>query len=340
VVHTIVVGINYRDSSIGEQEQFSISGEKLPGTLHRYHALPFMHEIIILSTCNRVEFYCYTSDIQACADTLRRDFFSSGGLESQVYVKRCDEAVKYLYRVASGVESMVFGEREILIQVRHAYERAVSEKTVGPVFNKLFQSAVATAKKIATDTDIRKGKQSVVSVAVERALELCPRERPAVGIIGAGKTGASAADIVHKRCIGETYISNRSSGRGEQVSHRYGARFIPFDRVGELIDRSDIIITGLSVERPIFSSEHFADSSRPKYVMDIGVPRNVEASVGDLKHVTLLNIHDFKKSIDQTIQAKKEEIGKVVPIVEEEFQKFLSWYDYRRTHRVGKGSSR
>jgi glutamyl-tRNA reductase len=334
VTHTIVVGINYRGSSIGEQERFSIPGEKLSAVLHRYHSLPFIEELIILSTCNRVEFYCYTGDIPACAETLTRDFFSSAGKAADVYVKRCDEAVKYLFRVASGVESMVFGEREILIQVRHAYDRAVREKTVGPVFNKLFQSAIATAKKIATRTDIRKGRQSVVSVAIETALEICPKDRPTVGIIGAGKTGASAADIVRKRCVGDVYISNRSIDRGEMISSKYDARFIPLDRVRELIDRSDIIITGLSVEKPVFSESDFSGNGGHKYVMDIGVPRNVEESAGELSHVTLFNIDDFKGRVEETLQARRDEMGKVIPIVEREYEKFCAWYVYRQTRQT------
>lgn len=334
--HTLVIGTSYKRSSLGQQEALGFTAERLAGVLHAVHNLDFVHEAIVLSTCNRVEFYCYTSDLDACRREITGAYFPDELVaQGALYTMRCERAIRYLFRVASGTESMVFGEREVLSQVRQAYYLAVEEGTTGPIFNKLFQSAVAAGKKVASSTAIRQGRQSVVSVAVETALGLCAKQKPVVGIIGAGKTGAAAADISRKNCIGGLYITNRSPAKGREVAGRHGGEFVPLERMEEILHKADIILTGLSVEKPIIGEQHLKKVREPKYIMDIGVPRNVEPSVGRIPGVTLYNIDDFKQQINRTMKLKRGEMKKILPIIDDEYRRFENWYRYRSRLRGG-----
>jgi glutamyl-tRNA reductase len=329
-----VTGIDYRKASLEEQECFSLQDEDVPGVLHEYHDPPFIQELVILSTCNRIEFYCYTDDVDRCVDEIRNRYFATLKNGDALYSIRCREAVEYLFRVASGVESMVFGEREILAQVRSAYGIAVEQETIGPVFNKLFQTSIAVAKRIATYTDIRRGKHSIISVAVDIGLEQFGRGKPAVGIIGTGKMGTTAAEIFRKRVHGDLFISSRSDEKARQASKNLGARFIPLESIEELIAKSDVILTCLSVERPCIFPEHFSSSDRQKIVLDIGMPRNVDERVGCLEQVRLYNMQDYEQKIHRTTAARKRELEKIQHMVNEEYLRFLSWYDFRNRNVI------
>jgi glutamyl-tRNA reductase len=327
--HTVVTGIDYRRASLEEQECFSIQDENIPVILHRFHDPPFIEEIVVLSTCNRTEFYCYTADVGRCIEKIEGEFFSSLKNSGTIYFKRCRQAIEYLFKVAAGAESMVFGEREILMQVRAAYGIAVQEKTVGPVFNKLFQTSVAVAKRVATHTDVRKGKHSIVSVAIDVGLEQLGEEHPSIGIIGTGKMGSTAAEIFKKRGHGDLFISSRSEEKARELAHRLDAQVIPLENIEELISLSDIILTCLSVNGPFLGPEHFEHTDGPKIVLDVGMPRNVDEAVGCLDHIRLYNMQDYKQIINENLEARKRELDKIQDMVHEEYLRFLSWYDYR-----------
>ena len=287
---------------------------------------------MLLSTCNRVEVYgasesrVSTLDIARCLD---RKIDSHISPESAPFYRYEDaDCVRHLFRVASGIDSMVIGETEILGQAKKAYEAARASGAAGRYLHRLFQRAFRVAKQVRTHTDITRGAVSVGSVAVDLAQKIFgDLGNCKVLVLGAGETSEKTARALISRGVTDLRISNRSRERAEGLTEAIAARAIPFPDWSNQCREIDILITSTSSERPLLSRAQLEPMlrdriDRPLFIIDIAVPRNVAADVNDLDAVYLYDIDSLQSIAEQSLAMRREQIAAAEEIITQHVAEF------------------
>jgi glutamyl-tRNA reductase len=249
-----------------------------------------------------------------------------------IYSHRNCDAARHLYRVTSGLESMIVGEAEVQGQVKRAYESALAARTTGPLTNKLFRAALATGKRVRSDTAIGAGGASVASVAVEAARtalgELSSRH---VLIIGAGETAELTARALSQQGVSTMFVANRRRERAIALAQRFGGDTIAFDALPGELERADIVVASTSSPHAIVGAEELAvvtavrGAGRPLLLLDLAVPRDIDPDCGSLPGVTLVDIDGLQKQVTRTHDERRLEARRAEGIVEEEIQAFAGW---------------
>jgi glutamyl-tRNA reductase len=299
-------------------------------------------EAVAITTCNRTELYL-SSDrasnaiISSVLETLARH----GGIDADALgnvsrVEAGEDTVKHLFAVASGIDSAILGEPQILGQVRDALNEARKHRTTGPVLERLFQRALATGKRARSRTRIGNGAGSISHAAVQLAREaigdLSDKRALTVGI---GEMGCLVARNLVAHGVGAVTICNRTLARAEQVAEQFQGRALPWDRLPDAIHSADIVITATGADDYVLTTEHFTNGWTREIgddllVIDISVPRNVEPAVGELPNVHLYGIDDLQAVQSRGMQQRAAEIPKVRAIIDEEAATFMHWYRGRQ----------
>jgi len=293
-------------------------------------------EAVALSTCNRTELYLLVRDpVEAESAVLallaRRAGTRPTELLDGIYSLRNCDAARHLYRVASGLESMIVGEAEVQGQVKRAYEAALAARTTGPMTNKLFRAALATGKRVRTETAISVGRASVASVAVDAARDalgdLTDRH---VLIIGAGETAELTAQALHDQGVTTMFVANRRRERAIALAQRFGGASASFDALPSELARADIVISSTSSPHKLLGAEEVAHvvgerGGRPLLLIDLAVPRDIDHDCGELPGVTVLDIDGLQAQVARHISVRKVEARRAEGIVEEEIQAFAGW---------------
>ncbi|HEV2995097.1 MAG TPA: glutamyl-tRNA reductase [Chthoniobacterales bacterium] len=282
-------------------------------------------EALLLATCNRVEVYAAaqtrvpTEEIVRC---LRRNIDNHGGEETSAFYRyEGAECAQHLFRVTSGLDSMVVGETEILGQAKKAYESARKSGAAGPYLHRLFQRAFRVAKQVRTHTQITRGSVSVGSVAVALAekifgdLASCK-----VLLLGAGETSERTARALVSRGVSDLRISNRSGERAENLAQLVAARAVPFEKWPEQCRKIDILITSTSSSAPLLARENLAPIlrqriDRPLFIIDIAVPRDVDSDVNQLEGVYLYDIDSLQSIAEQSLVLRRQQIAAAEAII-------------------------
>ena len=282
-------------------------------------------ETLLLTTCNRVEVYAAseqrvsTDDIARCLS--RGHDKDNHQFAPAFYRYENDKCVQHLFRVASGLDSMVVGESEILGQTKQAYESARKVDAVGPFLNRLFQRAFRVAKQVRTHTDIARGSVSVGSVAVDLAQRIFGRlDDCKVLIVGAGKMSERTMRALVSRGVTDLRITNRSTDRARELSDLVGGRSIPFDEWPEQCRDIDILITSTSSEMPLLQSDALAPMlrdrvDRPLFIIDIAVPRDVDPAVNEMEGVYLYDIDSLQSVSEQALALRRQQIAAAESII-------------------------
>jgi len=289
-------------------------------------------EALLLSTCNRVEVYAAsasrvsTLDIARCLD---RRIDSHTSPESAPFYRYEDaQCVRHLFRVASGVDSMVVGETEILGQAKKAYEAARASGAAGRYLHRLFQRAFRVAKQVRTHTDIARGAVSVGSVAVDLAQKIFgDLGNCKVLVLGAGDTSEKTARALVSRGVSDLRVSNRSGERAENLAHLTTARVVPFESWIDECREIDILITSTSADVTLLGRDQLAPMlrariDRPLFIIDIAVPRNVDADVDALDGVYLYDIDSLQSIADQSLAMRREQIAAAEQIIAQHVAEF------------------
>ena len=289
-------------------------------------------EALLLTTCNRVEVYgaaeptVATENVARClARKIDNQLVED---TSRFYRYENAECAKHLFRVASGLESMVVGETEILGQTKKAYESAKKSGAAGPYLHRLFQRAFRVAKHVRTHTEITRGSVSIGSVAVDLAekifgdLASCK-----VLVLGAGETSERTARALVSHGVTDLRVSNRSADRAENLTRVFGGRPIPFAQWLEQCREIDILITSTSSERPLLTRHDLAPMlrdriERPLFVIDIAVPRDVDPAVNELEGVYLYDIDSLQSVAEQSLALRRQQIAAAETIIAEHVAKF------------------
>ena len=334
-MHLVVIGLNHTTAPVELREKLSIADDALPNALADLKAKSPVSECLILSTCNRTEIYACTqskSDDE-CLIAWMSDFFGvdAGSLSPHLYSHAGHKAAEHLFRVASGIDSMVIGEAQILGQVKDAYRIAAENKAGGPVLNALFQQAIAVGKRVRTETDIGKGAFSVGSAAVHLAGSIFDKlTGRTVLVIGAGEM--SELTMMHLASSGASpvLVANRTFSKAESLASRFQGRAVKLAEIGTIMEAADIVITSTGSREPIVTREmisrvHHARRGRPIFFIDMAVPRDIEPQVGDLDNVFLYNIDDLQAVVAADVAGRRAEIARVERIIAEEVDDFLRW---------------
>ena len=304
-MHILLIGLNHRSAPIALRERLAFRQEQLPETFATLQREVGLRETAILSTCNRVEIYAAVQELDGTVARLQQFLSAHAGvalpeLTDRLYNLTEPHSVRHLFSVASGLDSMVLGEGEILHQVKHAYEWAKASGATGKLFNGLFQRALNAAKTVRTRTAIGRGCLSIGTVAVELAEKIFGRLSGAIVLlIGAGKIGELTLKRLSVRGVRDVRIMNRSLDRAAGLAAAYGAALLALQQLSAQLLEADIIISSTAAPAYLLTRSDMAAAMhsrrhRPLCIVDLGVPRNVDPSIGGLENVYLFNIDDLQ----------------------------------------------
>jgi glutamyl-tRNA reductase len=332
------LGINHRTAPLSVREQVAFHAEELRRALNDLISRGSVHEAAILSTCNRTELYCQADTPQAVIEWLaeyRR--VSCQEIVPYLYTHPDREAVRHAFRVASGLDSMVIGEPQILGQMKEAVRIAREEGALGTTLNKLFQNSFAVAKDVRSTTAIGANIVSMAAAAVrlaERIFERIADQR--VLFIGAGEMVELCATHFAARKPKQIVIANRTIDRGRLLADRFGGTAIRLEDLGERLAEFDIVVSctasqlpiiGLGlVERAIRVRRH-----RPMFMVDLAVPRDVEVEVGGLDDVFLYTVDDLAQIVESGLESRQSEVVNAEAIIAARVDGFLFWLQTRET---------
>jgi glutamyl-tRNA reductase len=294
-------------------------------------------EAVAISTCNRTELFVVAGDAVAGETAALGALARLGDIRptelagSGVYSLRNCDAARHLYRVTSGLESMIVGENEVQGQVRRAYESALGAGTTGPLTNRLFAAALATGKRVRTETALATGPPSLSSVAVELARQvLGDLEDRSVLVLGAGETAELTARPLADRGARPVFVASRRHQRALALAERHGGRAVGFDRLPAELEAADIVVAATASPHAIVGPEELgvvmeARAGRPLLAIDIAVPRDIDPDCSGLAGVTLYDIDDLQALIARNRSVRKAEARRAEAIIEEEIQRFAKW---------------
>ena len=330
----VLIGLSHHSSPVNVRERFAFSEARIPATLELLRDSGAADEAVILSTCNRVEIYAATMLEPRKAFSALQEFLVNchnyrDPLTDEIYALSEPQSLHHLFRVASGLDSMVLGETEILGQLKKAYEMALQHGHTAGKLNRVFQRAFNVAKYIRTHTNIQRGSVSVGSVAVELAEKifsvLSDRD---VMIIGAGDTGEKTARALLSRGARSILVSNRSYERAEALAGELGGRAVQFaDWTAEFV-LIDIVISSTAAPHYILDRAKLEPlmklrRNRPLLLIDIAVPRNVDPEINLMPNVYVYNIDDLQAIADQSLKQRQEEIARCELIIREKASALL-----------------
>jgi glutamyl-tRNA reductase len=327
----LVIGVNHRSGPLSLLERVTLAPEVVPKAVAGLAARDNVREVAVLSTCNRTEIYAVTEKFHGAYADIRDFLCDVGGLPPDelhpyLFTQHDDAAVAHLFEVAAGLDSAVVGESEILGQVRQAWEIAQGEGAARTTLNLLFRHALNVGKRARTETGIGRGTASVSHAAVEMAVErLGSLEGRRVLVVGAGAMGEGIAVALHRSGAGEILVANRTPERGSDLAERVGGVAVGFERLAEAIGVADLVLTCTGSGAPLLTPEFLSlarSPSRPLLIVDIAVPRDVDAAVGELPGVTVLDLDVLRDWADRGRSHRLGEVDSVRAIVRDEVDRF------------------
>lgn len=334
-MHLLCLGLSHHTAPVDVRERFAISEIELGPTARALAQSAGLAEAVVVSTCNRVEFYTAARDAPRGLTTLR-EFVErrAGTLGHDAFVHLTHAAgVRHLFRVVCGLDSMILGETEILGQVKLAYRAAQESSATGKYLNKLFQRAFNVAKEVRTNTNITRGAVSVGSVAVDLAEKIFGRLAPCtVMILGAGETSELTARALKSRGVKTIFVANRSYDRAVVLAREMGGAAVHFDAWQHNFREVDILIGSTSAPHHILHATQLAPimrtrPDRPLFCIDLAVPRDIEPAVNDLDGVYLYDIDSLQAIADESMNIRRQELAACEQIIERHVAAFIEWFD-------------
>ena len=335
-----LLGVNHKTCPVEIREKLSFSSDKSKEFLTVLKEDPLLKETALLSTCNRTEFYFYSEDEDRGKENILKHLKEKKSISSEefichLYFKKNTEAIEHLFSVASGIDSMIIGEGQILGQTKKALQDAREAKSIGPNICQLFNYAITSGKRARTETKIGTGASSVSFAAVEFAKMLFGNlsGRTAM-IVGAGKMGRITATALAREGLKQIIVSNKTYEKAVETAKIFKGTAVKFDRLEEYLLKTDIVISSTGAPHCVIRYDTVKKAmrlrkNRPLFLIDIAVPRDIEQEINNLSNVYLYDIDDLQKVVENTLEERKEEISKVKKIIREEQKKFSSWSSSR-----------
>ncbi len=329
-----IIGLNHRTAEIAIREQFALC--KKDSAKYFLHYKIGIQEILILSTCNRVEILIIAEEndeietllLQKWANICKRP---TDDLSNHTYFYKGEEAVQHLFSVAASLDSMILGEPQILGQLKEAYRNAVQNKTTGTILNRLCHKAFSVAKRVRTETDIASSAVSISYAAVELTKKIFSNlQNLRAMLIGAGEMAELAATHLLEAGVKHIFIANRTFATGKELATTLGGEAIHFENLTKYLSDIDIVISSTGANNTIITAADIQEIMKkrqdsPMFFIDIAVPRDIASDVGSLKNVYLYDIDDLKDVVQENMQIRQDEALQGKKIVDEETQKFFQW---------------
>jgi glutamyl-tRNA reductase len=332
----LALGVSHKTAPVALRERLSLTGRQADRFVRELVAREEVQEAVAISTCNRTEIYVVVSDaVQAEAELLgklaRQASIRPTELANIVYSPRNCDAARQLYRVTSGLDSMIVGEAEAQGQVKRAYEAALAAGTTGPLTNRLFRAALQTGKRVRSETGIGASRTSVSTIAVALAEDVVGHlaERNVV-IIGAGETSERTAEALAAQGVSTIFVANRHAHRALSMAERFGGSVVSLDELPARLEQADIVVSSTASPHPIVEEEELelvmrARDRRPLVLIDIAVPRDIADGCAGVEGVTLYDIDDLQAIVARNLQVREAERAGAEQVVEEEIQRFARW---------------
>jgi len=333
----VLVGLNFRTAPVEVREKVSFSTEQAQRAAEELRAQGILEETLVLSTCNRSEVYGVHPTAKRASAAALSSFLCKFHsvqpelLNPSLYHHYDHDAVRHLFRVSAGLESMLLGEAEILGQVREAYLRAHAAHVTGPVLNRLFQAALEIGKRVRAETELGTRPMGVASAGMKLAERIFGRlnDRTAL-VLGAGTISEQVVSQLHDRNIGRLYLSNRSREKAEEFARQYKGEVLDWGTWDNTLKLPDVIVSAVGVQevlltKPLIERSMAARGNRALFLMDLGMPRNIEPAVSELYNCYLYTMEDLSEIVQQNRSAREDEIPKAEALVEEHVAKFISW---------------
>ncbi len=331
----LAVGINHQTAPVSLRERVAFADDTLPSALASLRTLPSVREVALLSTCNRTELYAVTDDEGRALGDWLASYPGDGATDSQrdlrgyLYHHRNANAARHLFRVATGLDSLVLGEPQILGQVKQAWAAARAAGTLGGQLDRLFQQAFVTAKRARTDTRIGVNPVSVASTAVRLAQSSFARpEDSAVLLIGAGETIELVARHLAQARVKRLLVANRTLAHAQELASRHGGMALPLAEIDRHLAEVDIVFCATASREPVLHRTQVAAAlarrrHRPMLLLDLGVPRDIAADVATLKDVFLYTIDDLERAVEDNRRSRREAADAAEAIVEMQVSRFV-----------------
>ncbi len=335
-MHLLLVGASHRTASVDLRERLDFSSRGLEEAVRAVIGRPSATEVVVISTCNRAELYVACHDPRATTVDLQT-FFSEfhrlpiEQIRPHLYALEDYDAVRHLFRVASGLDSLVVGEPQILGQVKEAFAVASRVHSAGPLLNRLFHWSFGVGKRVRSETGLAEGAVSVSFAAVNLARKIFGSlGGRRVLVIGAGEMGRLTAVHLKTQGVESVTITSRTLAHAQELADNIGAAVTPWDSLPASLLDSDIVITVTGAPTPVLSRAQVkeampASRSRPLFLIDIAVPRDVDPRAGEIEQVFLYNIDDLQAIVRENLERRGTEVGRADQIVDEEVLKFTNW---------------
>ncbi|UHA74374.1 glutamyl-tRNA reductase [Paenibacillus sp. 481] len=335
-MHIVVVGMNYRTAPVEIREKFALPEHQRNEALTQLRQTKSVLECVMLSTCNRTELYVVVDRLHMCGHFIRsfmEQWFNVPRQEftPHLYIYEDDQAVEHLLRVATGLESMVIGETQILGQIRDSFLFAQAQRATGTWFNNVFKQAITLAKRAHSETNINDNAVSVSYAAVELGKRIFGSFRgKKVLILGAGKMSELTVKHLYANGAAEVIVANRTLARAEQLAQNFHGRAVTLEDAASVLTEADIVISSTGAQGFVLTEADVARAmknrkSRPLFLIDIAVPRDLDPAIGNVTNVFLYDIDDLEGIVQSNLAARQKEARKIEVMISDEIIAHQQW---------------
>ncbi|MBB3131801.1 glutamyl-tRNA reductase [Paenibacillus rhizosphaerae] len=335
-MHIVVVGLNYRTAPVEVRERFTFDQSELPKALSQLMLTKSVMEGVIVATCNRTEIYVVVDRLHMCGYFIRsfvEQWFDIPREEftKHLYIYEDEQAISHLFRVTCGLDSMVIGETQILGQVRSAFLQSQEEKATGTWFNMLFKQAVTLGKRAHSETSIGESAVSVSYAAVELGKRIFGMfNDKKVLILGAGKMSELTVKHLYANGAEEVIVANRTLARAEELASKFQGTPCTMEQAIARLHEVDILISSTGAKDYVLTPAQVSESmkkrqSRPLFMIDIAVPRDIDPAIAEISNVFLYDIDDLEGIVESNLEMRRTEAAKIEVMIEEEKTAFYQW---------------
>lgn len=335
-MHTIVVGLNYKTAPVEVREKFSITEEALAEAMRALQNEKSILENVIVSTCNRTEVYAVVDQLHTGRHYIKQflaNWFNMpvAEFENHLYIRENDRSMQHLFKVTSGIDSMVLGETQILGQVKHSFLEAQQIGTTGTLFNRLFKQSVTFAKKAHGETAIGENAVSVSYAAVELAKKIFNTlDKTHVAILGAGKMGELAMENLYGSGVGKVTVVNRTMEKAETLADKFQGTAKSMQELQCTLLEADILITSTGAKDYVIDYDlmRYVEKMRkgkPLFMVDIAVPRDIDPKISELQSVFLYDIDDLQGIVEANLAERERAANEITQMIDTEIHEFKDW---------------
>ena len=335
-MQVILLGVSHRTAPVELRERLDFSSRDLGAAVQALALRPSAAESVVLSTCNRSEIYVVSSDPLRAREEITSFLgeyhdLPESAFRPHLFSHDNEAAARHLFRVTAGLDSIVVGEPQILGQVKEAFQAASEQHRAGPMLSKLFHWSFLVGKRVRAETALGEGAVSISFAAVALARKIFGQLNGRhVLVVGAGEISTLTAQHLRSNGVGEIVVTSRTAAHAEALAASVKGRSVAWEELAHGVAAADIVVTATGSQRPIITRAQIeAVTGRhrrdPLFIIDVAVPRDVEASVGDIEQVFLYNVDDLQSIVQENLSRRSSEVARAEAIVSEELAKFAAW---------------